>query len=334
MEQWILRNRPRGNPKNFSLRFPSSGLFSTSGLPEYLEFESHPLDQEENDALKPFFIVQRSDIDKAGFLDIRLMVHSLILRLLNEGWIDLRYPKSFLAKDLQRLKDCDSNRFFTEPGTVSAFLKYGHPHLSTEGRSIVEHFLDWGNETDGRRTLRQAWESPSSLHAAIQLLLGTRKDITRSNIVRHLGISGGRRHSGPKFINPGLYYSIIKNFFNKYQTIFDACPGYGSKLLAASMLGSEYISQCGHKDMAAFVGCKLGNRDRYDLAILSDNEPLHIDDAIKLLDKYLRRSAGVLVLVNNIDNIPERLKPRRILKAQMCPNFVLQHVGYSYFLIY
>jgi hypothetical protein len=335
-EHWILRDRPRGNPHHFSMRIPKSKLFTKYGLPVYSEFETYPLDEEETEFLRPFFIIQRSSIDKAGFLDIRLRVHKLILELTTEGWIDLKYPRSFLLEDLRRLKCCDSNRFFSGPGTVSAFMKYGHPHLSTEGRTLVEHFLKWGDCGDGR-TLREAWSCASTMHAAIQEMLNTRKDITRSILARAIGIEGGRRHSGAKYINPGLYYSIIKNFFNKHRTILDICPGFGSKLLAASLLDCEYTAEGDYDEMASFVGCAMGQRRaKYDLVILSDTKPLSANDALPLLGKYLNISEGVLVLVNGdeSDEIQSRYTPRRVLKAQMCPNFLLKRQGYHRFLIY
>jgi hypothetical protein len=314
---------------------PDNNLFSKYGLPEYLEFETHPLDEDENKALKPFFIIQRNDIERAGFVDIRLAVHGLMFKLIKEGWINLKYPRSFLLKDLQKLRNCDHNRFFIKPGVVNAFAKYGHPHDSIDGRTIVEHFLDWGNASDGYRTLKEAWSSPSCLYSAIQSLLDTGKDITRSGIVRHLGISGGHRHAGPKYINPGLYYSIIKSNFSKYRTILDLKPGYGSKLLAASLMDSVYITdRDGYQEMAKFVACRLGEVDqRHDITILSDSEPLSCDEAIPLLDKYLRKSNGVLVMVKDAD-VAKKYKPRRIIKAQMCPNFLLKRIGYFYFLVY
>ena len=271
-------------------------------------------------------------------MDIRLAVHSLIARLLSEGWIDLKYPKDVLKEDLTRLRACDSNRFFVNPTTMSAYLKYGHPHLSTEGRALVEHFLEWGDYSSGGRTLKAAWSNASCLHGAIQTLLDTEKDITRSNVVRYLGIGGGNRHSGPKFINPGFFYSAIKNFFAPTSTIYDHCPGFGSKMLAASLMNCEYIPNGGKfQKMAAYVGCKIGEpQDRHDLTILSDTDPLKAEEAIPLLDKYLRRSNGTLVLVNrnSREEIVAKYPPRKQIKVQLYPNFLLQKMGYHYFLIY
>jgi len=294
------------------------------------------LDEDETEFLRPFFIIQRSDIQKAGFLDIRLRIHELIKDLTNEGWIDLKYPRSVLLEDLRRLRCCDKDRFFSAPGTVSAYMKYGHPQLSTEGRALVEHFLRWGDCGSGR-TLREAWSSVSTMHAAIQELLNTNKDITRSHLARALGIEGGRRHSGAKYINPGFYYSIIRNFFNQHKTILDLQPGFGSKLLAASLLDCEYIADGDYGEMASFVGCIMGERvNNYDLTILSDTEPLSADEAIPLLGKYLKISKNVLVLVkgDETEEVQSRHAPRRILQAQMCPNFLLKQQGYHSFLIY
>jgi len=338
-EFWILRDHFKGNPKYFALEIPPTNLLSPYGLPVYSEFETHPLDIEEQESLRPFFIIQRNDIDRAGFVDIRLAVHDLIARFSSEGWIDLKYPKSILKEDLRRLRQSDSNRFFVTPDTMSAYLKYGHPHLSTEGRALVEHFLKWGKYSTGGRTLEDAWASPSCLHGAIQTLLNTKKDITRSNVVRYLGIGGGNRHSGPKFINPGFFFSAIKNFFMATRTIYDHRPGFGSKMLAASLLDCHsYVPNGGdfHK-MAAYVGCKIGEpQDRYDLTILSDIDPLDTEAALPLLDKYLRRSKGVLILVHKDSrgDIVAKYQPRKQIRVQLCPNFLLSKMGHHYFLVY
>ena len=340
-ELWIMRDHHKFFPRAYVHRFPESNLFSGRDLPIYAEFESHPLNKEEQAFLKPFFIIQRKDINRAGFIDIRLAMHSLVKRLLDEKWIELKYPSQILEADLDRLRDCDSNRFFVEPTIVSAYLKYGHPHLSMAGRALIEHFLQWGDCSDGKRTFREAWDAPS-LCGAIQEILMTAKDITRSTVVRYLGIEGGDRHCGPRYFDPGLYYSLIKNFFGRMSTIYDHTPRWGSKLLAASLIGSEYVMPNIDdidrlSEMASFVGCTLGGeKSRYDISILSDTKPLRADVAIPLLDKFLRKSLGTLILVHrdSLDEIVAKFNPKKIISAQLYPNFLIRRMGYHYFLIY
>jgi hypothetical protein len=309
---------------------------SPRGLPIYSEFETHPLDEEETKLLKPFFVIQRQDIEKAGFVDIRLMVHGLIKRLMDEGWIRLKYPRSVLDADLSDLRNCDPNNFFSGGGYISAFLKYNQ--FSMPGRAIVEHFLDWGECCDNRRSLSKAWSLPSCLYLSIQTLLGSEKNITRSNMVRYLGIGGGSRNSGPKFTNPQFYYSIIKTFFGGAKSIYDAVPGWGSKLLASSILGAEYIIDDNSifKGMSEFVGCKLGNhKPNYDLVILSGHEPLRGVEALKAIDNAKKITQSILILIHRDDAnvVKARFPPKRILKAQMCPNFLLKTLGcHCYFL--
>jgi hypothetical protein len=247
-----------------------------------------------------------------------------------------------LESDLARLRDCDSNRFFVEPTRVSAYLQYGHPHLSTAGRALLEHFLDWGDCSDGKLTLREAWSAASHLYGSFQSLLGTTKDITRSNLVRHLGIDGGRSHCGPKYFDPGLYYSLIKNFFLRTSSIYDHKPRWGSKLLAASLAGSEYtmpdIEDLDRlSELASFVSCKLGGeKARYDISILSDTEPLVAAEALPLLDKFLRKSLGTLILIHrdSLDDVVAQYPPKKTIQAQLYPNFLIRRMGYHYFLIY
>ena len=104
------------------------------------------------------------------------------------------------------------------------------------------------------------------------------------------------------------------------------------------MLESEYIADCcGMEEMAKFVGCGLGKpKDRYDLVILGDSQPLCASEAISGLGEYLQKSSGVLVLIDKYgkEEVESKFPPRRILKAQMCPNFLLQHHGHHYFFVY
>jgi hypothetical protein len=339
-ETWVLRDHHIFKFSTFSSRFPTSNLFIRE-IPTYSEFETRPLDEDENEFLKPFFILQRKDIDKAGFLDIRLAVHTLIDKLLSEGWIDLKYPKPMLQQDLSILLDCDPNRFFMEPNLISAFAKYGYHQLSTPGRTLAEHFLRWGDHSDGKKTLREVWTDPSSLFSAIQELLGTAKDITRSNIVRHFGIRGGRRHSGPKYFDPRMYYSLIKNLFPNAKSVYDANPKWGSKMLAAAAAEQEYAADAlsdGLQEMAEFVGCdaRIVENKKYDIGILSDTEPMKAEEAIPALDRSLRMCKGTLILVDrsDVEEIKSKFMPRRSIKTQLYPNFLIKRMGYHYFLAY
>jgi hypothetical protein len=334
-ETWILReNKRKAKPSRFYHNFPSANLLSERGLTMYQEFETNPLEKEEYQLLQPFFIIQRSDIDRAGFIDIRLMVHKIITRLMSEGWIDLKYPTSVLRDDLKRLKQCDPNRFFCGGGTISAYLQYGK---SIPGRAIVEHFLKWGECTDGRKTFQDSWVRPQSLYMSIDSLMRGRKDITRSNVVRKLSVEGGRRNAGPKFTNPWFYYSIIKSFFPSINSVYDSCPEWGSKLLACSLMGSSYHYEGDFLDrVASYVGCERKPKNNYDLAILSDNQPLNASEALEKIERFSKISKNMLVLVgpDDIDTIKDVYPFRRKLKAQMCPNFLLDQIGHHYFLIY
>lgn len=340
-ENWVLRPHHRLKWTILAHKLPMNDL-SNKDVNIYSEFETHPFSEDENKLLEPFFIIQRRDIKRAKFVDLRLAVHRLIFRMVTEGWIDLKYPSEVLNNDLNRLMECDSEAYFSGPSEVSAWSSIDGQYQGLPGRRIAEHFLKWGDFSDGtRRTLREAWSDPSCLYASIESILGLRLDITRANIVRHLGIINGRRNSGPKFISPWLYCAIIKSFFRAHQTIYDHCPEYGSKLMAAGILKSDYAMAQDHQEgleqMAHFIGCNLCEpMPRYDLSILSGMVPLTAGQAIPLLDKYLRRSNGVLVLVNRDDanKVSKTFKPKRMLKAFMSPRFLKQSAGHHFFFIY
>jgi hypothetical protein len=117
-------------------------------------------------------------------------------------------------------------------------------------------------------------------------------------------------------------------------------PRWGSKLLAASLNGSEYTMPEEDerlRDLALFVGCKLSEeKPRYDVGILSDTEPLMADVAIPLLDEFLRKSLGTLILIHrdSLDEISAKFPPKKTIEAQLYPNFLIRRMGYHYFLIY
>jgi len=108
------------------------------------------------------------------------------------------------------------------------------------------------------------------------------------------------------------------------------------------LIGSEYVMPNIDdidrlSEMASFVGCTLGGeKSRYDISILSDTKPLRADVAIPLLDKFLRKSLGTLILVHrdSLDEIVAKFNPKKIISAQLYPNFLIRRMGYHYFLIY
>lgn len=332
-ENWVLKtNEIHPGRYRFAFDFPKDKLF-VHEIPIYAEFEAQPLDEDEARFLRPFFVAQDRDIKKAGFCDIRLIVHKVITRILAEGWIKLKYPKKLIEEDLAKLRRCDSNRFFVGSGKMSAFVKYDTGYAA--GRIILEHFLDWGTYVNGRLAVADCWNSPSHLHASIQSIMRSNKDITRSNIVRHFGLSEGRRNAGPRYINPWVYYSIIKSFMPKHRTIFDLVPGLGSKMLAASLTGSTYVSDIsdGLEEAASFVSCKLGDTEnKYDVSILTDLDPIDAKEAIEILPEYLEKSIHVLLLVRReeSDIVKKSFKPRRIVKIAMHPIDKADHHFFIY----
>jgi hypothetical protein len=309
-------------------------IYSDEEIPIYSEFETRPFDDEGKKFLEPFFIVQKSDLKRYGWINVRLTVHKLIDKLIKEGWIDVRYPRSVLDKEWEVLQDLNADRHMA-PGQVFTYSREGHP-----GLVLCQHFLDWGGLDT--KTVADGWSRPSTLYMAIQSLVGSRSNITRYNIIRHMrnpAFGAGRRVCGPRYVGPPFYYSIVKNFFKRHSSIYDHDPRFGSKLMAATLLDAEYVPNNPNPalyDMAKYVGCKISpEKDEYDLAILTSIDPLDADDAIALIDEYLPRCRGLAVIVNrdSLEYIANTFSPSRILEAHMYPLF-LHEMGLHYLLIY
>lgn len=328
LEIWVIRENKRNMFSRQSFRIDQWNdkmYIDDDEIPVYAEYETHPFDYEGKKLLEPFFCVQRSDIQKASFVNVRLMVHKIINKLLKEGWIDLRFPTYALRRDFELIKSrIDENRFVQPDKRISrTFSNF----QKKAGLILMQHFLDWGSVGAKGKTVRDGWSIPQVLYMALQSIIGSTRgshDITRSNIIRHMSsplYGAGRRVYGlNRWASPAFWYSVIKNYFIRHETIYDHVPSIGSKMIAAALIGSEYTPnnpQHGIHDMGKFVECNIvGEKDEYDLAILSDVYPLEADEAIPLISKFMQRSRsiGIAIHPDSKDAVEKKFPPSMILR--------------------
>ena len=240
-------------------------------IPIYHEFESNPLDPNFED-LQRYFLVQRKDCKKAGFIAGRLLVHKLIDQLLKEGWQELRYPQAALIREFEKLKKEPVARYYQN----GMFLV--HPGGPNTGSVLLRHFNMCGSLAyKNRPTLLQAWRA-ETLCQAINLLI-CNSNITRSSIVRTMN-TGLPQLIGPKFASVGVWRAIFEVI--RPTGIIDPYPELGEKAIAASIADLGY--QALDTELTSWL--KLKAAANPDLVILTGTEPVSDETLRNRLGPY------------------------------------------------
>lgn len=304
-EYWVLDQEPINKLRSYHL--PLTGeLFKPDPIPKFKQFETNKfLYPDDYEILKHHFIVKKSDIDKAGWCDIRFFVHDLAVELAQEGYIPLRYTKKILNDDLEDLKNEDLVRYQHSLIRFSAFTS-----LPPSGRRIIMHFMPCYAE--------ECWDF-YSLYRIINKLLD--KDFSREDIVYRLS----KNHQITR--HPAYYRALFNQWFPVAgKKILDLSPNWGFKALAVLIEGGEYYCDSPYlnnfKKMAGYLGGYINepNQSNYDLAIVSDVKALKINQVDKAIAKH-KHLADYLLLCVGVDTVEEwkfligKYKPCRTLRV-------------------
>lgn len=230
-ERWGLKSPGAPEPNSTSkYYFVIDRKLFADEIPVYHEFESNPFADNHAEMLK-YFIIQRRDLKKAGFCQIRFMVHQLVERLMREGWSELKYPQIALKKDLEAVKKFNFKQLFKN----QAFSIYPG---KASGSLIIRHFVPCGDLAHtGRKTLKESWRT-ETLFQALNMNLSSNRDITRASIVHMLGTYNGRAIAGPKIPNVNIWAAVMKAIGT--TSVYDLDPNFGEKAIAAAALGIGY----------------------------------------------------------------------------------------------
>lgn len=292
-------------PRSYLIPFEKA-LFTEHTIPIYKQFETNKhLYPEEYEILKDHFIIKQSDLEKAGWCDLRFKVHELAADLVHEGYIPVHYTKAILDKDLEDLKSQDTSKYQFSLIRFSAFSP-----LPPAGKRIVMHFAE--------NYARERWEF-YPIYRSIDKLI--KKDITREDIVYNLS----RRAHMPR--HPAFYRALFKQWFDVAdKKIYDLDPNWGFKALAVLIDGgkyfcdSPYLSAC--QGIANYIGGVADGpiENHYDLIIVSDAMPVEISEIDNLLEKYSKLSEYLMISVRtySIDDwkhLIEKYKPKRTLRV-------------------
>lgn len=334
VERWIVESNSDNLINSFHIDFNNAIGYDP---PTYCEFESDPLD--DNKQLEPFFAIQKDDIAKAGFVNLRFKVHRLVNKLLEEGWVDYSYPKSVLVKDYNKIRKTDPKSLWISP--VRVFARFKNTPLFG-GRLIIENFTPYENIRGGRsgKSVVETWSDPIALWQAINAIIKAGKDVTRGGIIKKLQIFDYRRRCGVRMPNPVYWYSII-NKISPGDKILDIDPWLGAKAIATSVANKQYYYENNQFDMSELLDFLPGKSCRssdqyYDLAILSRSDPLSKEQAVDVLSKNLSRAKKSIILVNkeDVDFISDHFEPNGRIYTQPYIISADHYTGEKIMLIY
>lgn len=271
--------------RNYYFPIPEGKLvYSDKEVPIYREFEANPLEPNYQ-SLQHFFVAQYKDISKADFCHSRIVVHTIIDRLLREGWQELRYPEAALRADLEAARMED----------LTPYMKNGkldvYPRVSgapAKGTLILRHFMTCGDvKYKNRPTLRESW-TPNILCRVINRCIAIKEDITRSTIVRQLTIYPSNEVASGPTMPPINIWRVVFNLL-KPQGVYDLDPHFGEKAIAAHINGISYTPIT--SPISEWLGSKPGIPD---FTILNNMSPIETND---LNDRISRSQTDKMIAI-------------------------------------
>lgn len=300
-EFWAINDDGMEKRHVYRFRLPR-GPFFTDDLITKSQFETNPLYPDEMAILKNHFIIERKQLDEAGWCTLRLKLHKLTSNLFEEGFVPLHYTKSILENDLADVLSDNLDRYKLSPIRFCMRTKQ-----KIYGRRIISHF-----ELPNKKTL-ETWGSMRHLLSAVTHVSQSKKPLTRENVVRHA--------SGYGFRNPNFYRSWFTTRLNlKGKTVLDLKPT-GSRALAVMLSGGVYSSEK-YSEMARFVGAdQPGERDRYDVAFLNGVYPC--EDPHELIGTH-SSVADVLVVCTSKEHMSDMIctySPKYTLRISVRPPY-------------
>ena len=110
-ERWVIRpniKEDRHSTKTIRKSFPMDPG-NVRDIPiRRLFTDINPLNPQEFEELKNYFIVRKRDVGRAKFIAKRLMIHRVLEKLLTDGWIGIKHTDKELIDDFKKLKNEDT----------------------------------------------------------------------------------------------------------------------------------------------------------------------------------------------------------------------------------
>ena len=300
-EYWALTYRGLKKPRAILFPFKKEH-FNDYQIPVYRQFEVNEiLYPEEYEILKDHFIIKRSDIEKAGWCDIRFYTHNLAVELVEKGYIKPQYTPEILQEEYYSLLEEDLGRYQHGLIRFSAFS-----YLPPSGRRLIMHFMPCAAKDN--------WEF-YKIYRTIDKLY--KKDVTREDIVYYIS----RPHHTAR--HPAFHRAVFKQWCPvKGKDVYDLHPDWGFRALAVWSEGGNYYADHPHMDnlekMGAFIGGNASKpvKDHYDLIILSDVHPTEKEEAHSLIQKYRGMADKVMISIkkDDLNEFVIQYKPENVLR--------------------
>jgi hypothetical protein len=280
VETWDLDGeRRRGH------RLPRHGLWGHQPMlmPE-CNLNRH-LDPTYDAEADPLFSLGSWGIEQAGWLDKRIMIHRLVARLVEEGWVQPRYPRNALEGDLRALRSAGP-RYAPSAGYLRG--QPGRPPSKKlpPGLLLCLDTTDWALlAAPGRPVIEQAWRDPARLRWSIEGLLRRGQRITRARIVYRLvcgKAEGFSSKAGPSWTPPSFWISVLRDIlgYDRSPIVLDAGLDSGARAVAVGMMGGVYL----HSPRQTF---------RTDGPLWQDGAVIEPDDESQAVDVVFADCASV-----------------------------------------
>ena len=203
-------------------------------------------DDDYDPAADMLFEYTKPGMQRAGWLDKRLLIHRLVMRLVNEGWVQPDLPSSALIEDLAALRS-DGQRYALSPGSIRG--QPGRPRSGPPpGMLLCLSSLDWGPlAASGRPTLEEAWRNPRRVRWAVEGLIRRRQSTTRASIIHRMccgRAEGVPSKAGPRITEPPSFWiSVFRDVlgYEHSPIVLDAGLDCGARAVATGMLSGVYL---------------------------------------------------------------------------------------------
>ncbi len=240
------------------------------------------------------FLIRYKSWKHGSFYEKRMVIHRLICRLLEEGWLDVDYPKRILVDDLEKLHAINPETRYYYLNTILSFGQFRSN--IRPGRLLAEQLLAW--DSFGKYPIRNAWSDRYVLRRAISKILRLKQDVTRISIFMRLKLDLKYRTTGA-FIDPGCYRLIYRKFGLIGQLVADPYPGLGSKALAAAMEGVQYYTNKSFDRLSSFLNSTFYplERDHYDAVLLDRSWCHNTDLTLKDLNAWYDKADAKVIFM-------------------------------------
>ena len=268
-----------------------------------------------------YFLLSYQNYLGGGFLDRRMVVHRLVDRIMDEGWVPIKHPKIVLDR-AARHKRIRRLKFEGKKG-----YQYRAPR-NNKVKCLTEHFFDWFESAPpGKITVKEAWTDPILVSKAINRLLKRKKDVTRHSICDFLN---SHRGIGHRRVDPSFWNSILGLTGNiKGKSILDLSPDWGWKILAWRFVGCDYhiVPDVNLEGLLKFIDypIKYDEKNLYDFVFLSGTYPTGAQELIRRVKRYKKRAKTLVAIVNrnDLDKIISQVKPSQIV------NLMAYHIRFN-----